>query len=74
MEDKNLESGQSLITQINDELKRNPDFSEMLIEFLTVALKRSPSPIKNKIFRLIKKYVPVEWLMALETIAVNRDD
>ena len=68
----NRVSPHALISEIDMELKANPHFIEKLIEFLVLAFLNSGNEDKNKIFRLLKKHAPPEYLAIIDNLATFR--
>lgn len=57
-----------LLSEIGAELKDNPAFKEQLIKFAVDLISIASAEDKNEVFELLKKHIPVEWLMTLETM------
>lgn len=57
-----------LLSEIGAELKDNPAFKKQLIKFAVDLISIASAQDKNEVFELLKKHVPVEWLMTLETM------
>jgi hypothetical protein len=58
-----------LLSEIGAELKNNPVFLEDLIKFCVLINNQATQEDKNRVYKLVKKHVPPEWFMTLETIA-----
>lgn len=57
-----------LLSEIGAELKDNPAFLEDLIKFCVLLTEQAEPKDTEHVFKLVRKHVPVEFLMTLETM------